>query len=245
MTFSPACRPLVTVSCWPVPWADFDAAHFDLAGAVDHQHEGTALVDLDRLLRDQQRSLRLADLGDHGDELAVDEHAVGIGEHRAHLHRVRPLVDRHIDEIDLAGMRVAAVVGKPDVDDRVHRVRLPLLAELEHLALRDGKGDVDRVLPDDGRQRAGRGSDEVADRDRCPSDASRQGGPDFGIAELQLRLLQGSLLARQLTLRIALLGGLHVQALLRARLTRRPGWIAARPPRLQASAPPAPSECWH
>ena len=225
MTFSPACRPLVTVSCWPVPRTTSTRRISTLLALSTTSTKAPLWSIWMACCGISQRGLRLADLGDHGDELAVHENAVGIGEHRANLHGVGSLVDRHIDEIDLAGMRVSAAVGKPDVDDRVHRIGLPLLADLEHLALRDGEGHVDGVLPDDGRQRAGRGSDEVADRNRCPSDPTRQRSANFGVAELQLRLLQRSLLARQLASSIALLSGHHIQSLLRARLTLDKGGL--------------------
>ena len=87
------------------------------------------------------------------------------------------MVRGHVDEIDLAGLRVAAAVGEHEVNHRVRRVRRAALCltQVENLALRYRKACVDRVLRDDGGERAARRADEIADRERRASDAAGEG----------------------------------------------------------------------
>ena len=72
-------QPLGDDDACAAAFADLDAAHLDLVVLVDDQDEdATGLVGLQGLLRDQQRLVALADLGDHVDQRAVDQRSIGI-----------------------------------------------------------------------------------------------------------------------------------------------------------------------
>ena len=57
--------------------ADRDPLHLYLVLGIDLQHKAAGLIDLDRLLRDHQGSLRLGRLDQGGDQLAVHEEPLG------------------------------------------------------------------------------------------------------------------------------------------------------------------------
>src|SRR5713226_5783509 len=160
-------EPLADHNVHPARDIGLDASDLNLVVLVDDEDVRTGLIDLQRLLRHQQRALALALFGHDGDQLSVNQHAVGIGEHRSHLDRVSPLIHRIVEEVDFSGAGIAAAVRELDVDDILAALtRGLLLAYVEHLALRDREAGVDRVLTDDGGQRAIRRADEVADRHR-------------------------------------------------------------------------------
>ena len=60
----------------------------------------------------------------------------------------------------------------------------------EQLALADRKGDVDRILADDGREHAGVGPDQVADAEIGAADAAGDRRVDLGVTKVDLRLLE-------------------------------------------------------
>ena len=95
------------------------------------------------------------------------------GEDRPDLDRVSPLIHRIVQEINFSGARVAAAVRELDVNDILATLARGLLfAHGEHRALGDREARVDRVLTDDGGQRAIGRTDKVADRHRRSTDTS-------------------------------------------------------------------------
>ena len=170
--------------------AQGDAPGLHLVVAADHQHEGAGLVDLDRRLRHREHLHRLAALDSHVDELAVDQSAIGIGERGPHRDGIGALIDLDVEEIDLARVLVRGAVGQRDLDHRRAGRIVTSASILQELALADRKGDVDRVLADDGREHAAVGPDQVADAERGAADAAGDRRVDLGVAEIDPRPLE-------------------------------------------------------
>ena len=74
------------------------------------------MIDDQRRLWHQHFLLGLVGFDGHADKLSVDQRAIRIGYGRAHQDRIRRLVDRHIDEVDLPGLVVGRAIGKADPD---------------------------------------------------------------------------------------------------------------------------------
>ena len=126
----------------------------------------------------------------HVDELAVDQGAIGIGERGPHRDGIGALIDLDVEEVDLARVLVRGAVGQRHLDHRRAGRVVTSASILQELALADRKGDVDRVLADDGREHAAVGPDQVADAERGTADAAGDRRVDLGVAEIDLRPLE-------------------------------------------------------
>ncbi len=81
------------------------------------------------------------------------------------------------------------------------------LAVFDHVGLARLERDIDRILADDGRERAGRGTDQIADGEIGDADAAVDRRADLGIAEIDLGLFEQGLRFQNIGLG-GLLGGL-------------------------------------
>jgi hypothetical protein len=110
--------------------------------------------------------------------------------------------DRIVDEVEFALLAVDAAIGKLDFDAESPETasRDEPLAKLVHSAHRDRKYHIHRVLAYDCGKRAGRGADDVALRDSGQPDLARDRSVDFGVAQVDLRLLELRLRAEHLRL---------------------------------------------
>ena len=187
----------------------------------DDEHIGPGLIDLQRGLRDHQRLSWLAGRDRYVDYLARDEPTVGIGEYGAHSQSVGGLIDLDVEKIDRAGVRIFLTVRQDRADNDVgaspRRLRGPLPI-VEHLLRGRRKQDVDRILADDGRERAGRLVDEIADRDIGHADASVDRRLDLREGEIDVRLLQTSFGGAHGGRRRALIREVLIDRRLRARV---------------------------
>ncbi len=221
MTLSPFCRPLVTTVSAPSVAPDLDAPLLDLARLVDHEHVGPDLIDQHRRLRDDEAGRCLRGLNDDAYEHTVDEQALRILERRADGHRVGRLVHLDVDEVDLADLGIHRPIGQLELDIEALAVglaRLLLLLHIEELPRAHREGDVDRILANQRGERAACGLDQIADAVVRAADPATDRGGDLGIAEVELGLLEGSLLVHQVCPGLGELIVHLVEALLRHRL---------------------------
>jgi len=91
---------------------DLDTADLDLVGTVDNQDERPRLIELNGALWNQQGRARSALLDHYGHKLSVDQKAIRVGKLGPHLHGIGARIDGHVDEVDLASLRITAAVGK-------------------------------------------------------------------------------------------------------------------------------------
>ena len=96
-----------------------DLALLDDVVAVHDQHVASGLVAAQRHVRHQQRVLLLIEGNADTDEIAGQQHAVGVRQHAAHRQRSRRLVDRRRRIIELALVRIAVFGLQPDLDRKL------------------------------------------------------------------------------------------------------------------------------
>src|SRR5215467_283973 len=138
------------------------------------EHIGTGLVDRDRRLRDHHDLVAALLFDDHAHGLSVGQHAVRVGKHRTDDLTIGSRVDLDVEKIDPPALVIERAVSQPHTSPHL-AVRARIAPRLEHLALRDGKEHLHRVLLDDCRQHASVRPDEIAGRRGCSSDPAADG----------------------------------------------------------------------
>src|ERR1700726_105305 len=88
-----------------------DPFHDGLA-VLDHEDIDAFLIGDQGRLRDDQHLLGGAAFERYPYQLAIGQSAGRIGKSGAHQHGIGGAIDRHVDEIDLAGLVVGRAVGK-------------------------------------------------------------------------------------------------------------------------------------
>ena len=113
-------------------------------------------------------------------------------------------VDLDVEQVGKAWLRIDAAVGQLDVNGHMPVLDAqfgdpPLV--VEYVALAGLKDDVDGVLADDRRKRPGGRADQIADGENGKPDPSVDRRTDFGVAEIDFRLVERRLRRQHIGLR--------------------------------------------
>ena len=139
-----------------VDLADLHLALLDHVVAGYHQHVAPALVAAERGVGHQQRVLLLFQRHADTDEIAGQQHAVGIGDDAAHHQRPGRLVDGRRGVIEIALVRIAVLGLQADLDRQPRQlVRRDAAAtrfgaDPDDVLLVDIEVHIDRIERDDG-----------------------------------------------------------------------------------------------
>ena len=123
----------------------------------------------------------------------------GFGKRGAHQHGIGGAINRHVDEIDLAGLVVGLAVGKAKSGlDRLEVDLVSVLLRPQKLALAYRKRHIHRILAHDDGEWAAVGADDIALGDVGAADPPGNRRDDFGIAKIDFGGLQVGLVAQDL-----------------------------------------------
>ena len=170
----------------------------------DDVDEASGLIGGNRLVGEQKRLIVGRALQAHAGEHAWREQPLRVGHNRAGAQGARAGVEPVLEEVELARVRKALLVGQPHADGRSDHAgrahargpREPLI--LQRVVLAHVEVDVDRVLRDNGGEKGvarvvAAAAHEVAARHQRAADATRDRRGDAAEAQLQLRRLDAGL----------------------------------------------------
>ena len=167
-------------------------------------------------MRNDNGLFRVARFHHHCHRLPIHQIFLRIGDHCLHQHGIGRAIGGDINEVKAACAVQHGPIGQSHADlDAIRRAGTAFAAELQQLPLCHGEADADRVIAHNRHQRARIRAHDIAGAERRTPRAAIKRRADFGIAVIDLGLLQLRFRRRHLGLGFCLCRDAVIQGRLR------------------------------